>query len=480
MSVFIICGFKALVPRSLRTRLTLSYATVIAILLAIIVSGASIVCFQRYVQTEMLAIDTITSATRHIVRMKWTRSDADLMRSILRQELPSGVSLTVHASRPNNAMLPPDSGQLPANGVEAKRIAAGFPAGFPLPGPSLDAAVGLHPRIVWLHRGDVIIRSKIATESLLALGFVTLAIALTVACSWGIGRWLAAQAILPLLTVTHELRRFASGDFEASDLESRDDTELGELVAAYNGAAAQVVAAFSERERTERHLRVFLGKAGHEMRTPLTVISAYLDVLDTSGPDNIMLTYGILATLRGETRRLRELVERVMDLARMEASDSGGLALLDVAESARDAIDHVNALDRANVRISSNAGDVVVLAEPWALREAIGNLVSNAIRYGEGTPVDLSIDLEREHVVVRVRDRGPGVSDADRIHLFRHFFRGARSNGKPGSGLGLAIVARAAERLGGSVALEHSSPNDTVFTLKIPTYRPPQLSVVRS
>jgi signal transduction histidine kinase len=174
-----------------------------------------------------------------------------------------------------------------------------------------------------------------------------------------------------------------------------------------------------------------------------------------------------LHTLRAETQRLRTLVERVMALARLEGSDQGRPELVDVTEVAKDAIAQVTALQPADVRLTASSADVLVVGEPWEVREAIGNLVDNAVRYGAGTPVDVSVAMAEEEVVVRVSDGGPGISESDRRQIFRHFFRGEAAIDKAGSGLGLAIVARAAARLRGSVVLE-DDPARTVFRLTMP------------
>lgn len=451
-------------PSSLRARLTVSYATLTALLLTVLFCGLVTLGMQRYIRSTMLAIDEVATATRQIVNDDWSQSDAQLTRLVLQQPRPAGVQIIVRPTRPKGLPPPPGTaGQSPP-----PQRAGGRPE------RSLGGVFGLRARAVWLHQGDVVIAPRIPIEQLLAIGAAAMgiAVALAITVSWLIGRWITAQAILPLTTVTKELRRFAAGDFVPSVLETRDASELGELVDAFNGAAAQVMAAFSERERTEQHLRLFLGEAGHEMRTPLTVISAYLEVLDRTGADEITMPQETLQTLRAQTRRLRALVERVMSLARMEGNDRSRAELVDVAEIAQEAIAHVTAAQPADVRLRNTVDDVVVLAEPWELQEAIGNLVDNAVRYGAGTPVRVSIDLENENVVVSVADGGPGVSEADRAQLFRHFFRGEQAAGKPGSGLGLAIVARAAARLGGAVAVEDGTATGTTFRLTLPAYQP--------
>lgn len=456
-------------PSTLRARLTLSYATLTAGLLTLVFCGLVALGLQRYIRSTMLSIDEVALSTRQILNNHWGEPDSLLMARVEQQPRSDGVRLEVRPKRPPGfPLLTGPDGQAPrADGQMSRPRPTGAP-----PERSLSAIFGLHTRFIRLHQGVVIVGPTIRIENLLEIGATALAIslAITIGVAWAIGHWITRQAIVPLTAVTQELRRFAAGDFVPSTLETRDESELGELVDAYNAAAAQVVAAFSERERTEQHLRLFLGEAGHEMRTPLTVISAYLEVLDKGGLDGATLSPETLQTLRTETRRLRSLVERVMSLARMEGSDRSRSELLDVTEVAEDAIAHVTSAQGGDVRLTSTAADVVVLAEPWALQEAIGNLVDNAVRYGGGTQVDVAIAQEEDDIVVRVGDRGPGVNEADRAQLFRHFFRGEQAVGKTGSGLGLAIVSRAAARLGGDVALESSEPQRTVFRLTIPRY----------
>jgi signal transduction histidine kinase len=429
--------------------------------MAFVFCGLVALGLQRYIRSTMLSIDDVAVSTRQIVNNHWGEPDRLLSARVQQQPRSAGVRLVVRPARPPGFPPPGPEGRLPRD----------RPPGGP-PERSLSAIFGLHTRFIPLHQGVVIIGPVIRIENLLEIGATALAIslAITILVAWAIGQWITRQAVVPLTAVTQELRRFAAGDFVPSRLETRDESELGELVDAFNGAAAQVVAAFSEREDTEQHLRLFLGEAGHEMRTPLTVISAYLEMLDRGGTEGVTVSAETLQTLRAETRRLRALVERVMSLARMEGGDRSRSELVDVAQVAEDAIAHVRTLQGGEVRLTNAAGDVVVLAEPWALQEAIGNLVDNAVRYGAGTPVDVSIAQEGEDIVVRVIDGGPGVSDAERGQLFGHFFRGEQASGKAGSGLGLAIVARAAARLGGDVALESSVPRRTVFRLTVPRY----------
>ncbi len=348
----------------------------------------------------------------------------------------------------------------------------------------MSSFFGLRPTLIRLHEGVIFVGADgVDIDRIVAahLGAFGLALLLTVTLSWAIGRWITEQALAPLSTVTRELRRFASGDFTPRVVEG-ERSELGELIEAYNGAAEQVVAAFSARERTDQHLRLLLGEAGHEMRTPLTVISAYLDVLDYATPEDWTIRERALRMVRSETRRLRELVEHVMALARLEGNETQDAVLIDVVEVVRDAVEHSTAARGGDVRLTARADDVVVRGHPWEVQEAVGNLVDNALKYGGGSAVEVAVDATPEHAYIRVSDSGPGIAPPDRERIFGHFVRGEAAAGTPGSGLGLAIVARAAERLGGVVALEHAGPpHRTTFLLTLPAYqaRPARARTVR-
>jgi len=490
---------RGIVPVSFRTRLTLSSTVLTALVLTVALCVLAALVLELTAHATMAEVDRAADTANAIVRANWSRDDDAIVQLVTAQAPPAGVRLTVYrrprrfdfrgnpppddrGAPPPAAPPPAAPGALPpaAGGVPPPGNPEGLPPNNPGGPPPLramgiESLIGVQHRFVPLRDGVI----DIAPDDSLRAAFVLYAIVfgsaelLTILASLAIGRTIAQQAMGPLRTVTSELQRFAAGDFAPSTLETLDRSELGDLIAAYNGAAAQVAAAFSERERTERHLRLFLGEAGHEMRTPMTVISAYLDLLTATVKPDAILSPETLLSARAQMRRLRDLVERVMALARMEGNDSSNAELIDVVEVTQEAIASVTAARGGTVRLTHDADDVVVRAEAWALQEAIGNLIDNALVYGGGTPVDVTIRIDDGAIVLRVRDGGPGIGDVDRARLFQHFFRGEAAEGTRGSGLGLAIVARAAVRLGGDVVLEDPGhPGGATFRLTIPIYQP--------
>jgi len=274
------------------------------------------------------------------------------------------------------------------------------------------------------------------TATLLAIELV-----LAGAIAWLVASRLTLQAIRPLALVTSELQRFSRGDLHPRPIATRDRAELGELITAFNGAAAQVARALGERETVEANLRRFLADAGHELRTPLTVTSGYLEILRGGGDADRDTLERALATIDEQTRRMRSLVERLLALARLERSNRVDAVLFDVETGTRAAIETVVSARGGDVRFSTDGGGNV-FADPIEFAEAVGNLVDNGIKYGAATQVTVAIASEGGDLVVRVTDGGPGIAQSERERVFERFYRGEAHGEIEGSGLGLAIVSR--------------------------------------
>ena len=440
---------------SLRSRLTLSYASVVAAVLIIVALILTRFAFAFLTQSTFAAVAASVAATQAVVAAHPHDDRATLQRLIVQA-----------ASRPGVVVRPP-----PPHG--RRRDGPPHTAADQF---SLLTLLGLRPRFVRLNDGsDVFIAPDLALLSPAVnayVGSLVVSIALALVLAWLFARWITAQAIAPLITVTGELRRFANGDFTQRPVTTNDRSELGELIAAYNGAAAQVESAFAERVRLEEQMRRFLADAGHELRTPLTVIGGFIDVLARGGNADPEISERALRTLRTETRRMRQLVERLMSLARLEQPERATAEIVDVTEIARDAVAQVTAArHRDDVDVQAASGDALVLGDAGELHEAIGNLVDNALKYGGESPVTVDVRSAGGEVVVAVRDRGPGIPEREQAHVFDRFFRGRDASGIDGTGLGLAIVERAVTRAGGTVRLR-SDAAGTTFEIVLPSHAP--------
>jgi len=362
--------------------------------------------------------------------------------------------------------LPPQAGPTsPAPSRQYERMPA-FPFG-------LNALLHFEPVTVTVGGGHVTIvpdprpLARTIRQFWIAMlpvgGFVVIA-------AWLLGRYIAGQALRPLVQTTASLKRFGEGDFTPRPIQSLQRNEIGELVAAYNAAAAQVSAAFEERRTAEQQMRYFVADAGHELRTPLTVIMGYIDVLRRRAqgePANAR----IFETMLVESRRMRALIEKLILLARLEnpqaqARERETVDLAEVAEAAALAAHSIHA--RRDVRVEC-AREALVRGDEAELSDAVGNLIENALKYAPESAVHVRVRPEGEQVLVEVSDQGPGIALDEQPRVFDRFYRGRHRDGEAeGFGLGLAIAKRAVERAGGNLTVASAPGAGCRFTIAIP------------
>jgi two-component system OmpR family sensor kinase len=290
------------------------------------------------------------------------------------------------------------------------------------------------------------------------------------------GSWIILRRGLhPLEHMAVTSRAIAAGDLSQRVQPAEDRTEVGQLGLALNTMLDEIEAAFREREATEQRLRQFLADASHELRTPLTSIQGFAELFRLEQtPDHVSLEV-ILRRIEEESARMKHLVEDLLLLARLDETRPLDPTTVDLAVLAADACSDAVALD-ADRPVTLDAPEpVVVLADEDHVRQAIGNLVVNAVRHTPpGTAVDVGAHVADGRARVTVRDHGPGLDEDARNHVFDRFWRadGARAGG--GAGLGLAIVAGIAAEHGGNVAATNAEDGSgALFVFTLPLNPPP-------
>jgi signal transduction histidine kinase len=460
---------------SLRRRLTISYTVLVGAFVGLVAIVLTWVAFDAVVRPIGEAIGSAATAARAIVTAEPQISADELAVRVRNLVARSDVVVFV-PRRPGpppggaggfGGPGGPDGPRGPGDGFGPPP--RGFAGGAPNANFIMFAGVrGEFVNVAGTQLAIVPVRATLEARARQFVAILGVVLLLAIVAAWLIARWMAAQAVAPLIAVTAELRRFAAGDFTSKAVQLGGVSDVGQLIDAYNGAAAQVAAAFDERERAEGRMRRFLADAGHELRTPLSIVTAYVEVLRKGGIDE-RVSDRAFATLATETTRMRRLVDRLVALARLEQPETTQPAVVDVGALAVDAVAAIVAARGGDVTCEAESG-AYVLADPADLHEAIANLVDNAIKYGAGTPVRVAVEHERNGIVVRVSDRGPGIAPNERERIFERFYRGAGQENIDGSGLGLAIAVRAAKRAGGELTLERSGDDRTVFTLRLPLH----------
>ncbi|MFD4506863.1 ATP-binding protein [Streptomyces sp. NPDC058457] len=243
---------------------------------------------------------------------------------------------------------------------------------------------------------------------------------------------------------------------------TRDETGL--LAEAFNDLTER-------RERLEEQRKAMVSDIAHELRSPLTNIRGWLEVTRDGlvDPDP-----ALLGSLHEEALVLQRIIDDLQDLA---AADAGTLRVHREPVRAADLIDqaaaaHRVAADAAGVTLLTDTDGTAWLdADPVRMRQALGNLVSNAIRH---TPADGTVTLSARHdgddVVLTVTDTGPGISADDLPHVFERFWRAEKSRSRRtgGSGLGLPIVRHLLAAHDGTAEVRSEPGKGAEFTLRLP------------
>jgi signal transduction histidine kinase len=261
----------------------------------------------------------------------------------------------------------------------------------------------------------------------------------------GLATLLSARALRPVGRLASGARAIEhSGDASERLPVTATGDEVEELARTLNGMLASL-------ERAREAERRFVGDASHELRTPLTALRGNAAFVARHGADP-----GVVADIEADVRRLSELLDDLLALAREDAAAPVAGEPVDLAELATAAADGAT-VDAPDV-------PVVVRGDRLALERAVGNLVRNARRHGEGA-VTVTVAEAAGRATVTVRDEGPGLAPAEAEHAFERFWRGPRARAE-GSGLGLAIVRAVAERHGGSARVDGSA-----FTIELPAVK---------
>jgi two-component system, OmpR family, sensor kinase len=283
------------------------------------------------------------------------------------------------------------------------------------------------------------------------------------------GAWLILRrGLSPLERMATTARHISAGDLDERVDATDSHTEVGQLGEAFNTMLDDLQDAFAERDATERRLRQFLADASHELRTPLTSIQGFAELFRL-GPDAQVDLPVILRRIEQESERMKVLVEDLLLLARLDQPRPIELGPVDLAVLAADACTDAVALDRGRQVILASPDPVVVEGDGDHLRQAIGNLVANAVHHTPpGTPLDVAVHSENGSGVVVVRDHGPGLSPDAVDHVFDRFWQADSARSGTGSGLGLAIVAAIADEHGGTVSAANAPDGGASFTLRLP------------
>ena len=317
-----------------------------------------------------------------------------------------------------------------------------------------------------------------------AFGLATLAAA--IAMTWVI----VTRTFEPLARVEQTAAKIAAGDLSQRIEDYNPSNEIGNLAISLNTMLAQIESSFNAQAKSEAKMRRFVGDASHELRTPLVSIRGYSELYRQGALPNDEAVATAMGRIESESKRMGQLVEDLLTLARIDERRESKLAPFDLFHLAVDASNDAYATspDR-EVSLVGLTDDVAptsapVIGDESLMRQVVANLLTNAMRYTPaGTPLEIAVGV-REDVpgyplsVIEVRDHGPGIHGEDRERVFERFYRTdtSRSRETGGTGLGLSIVAAILEQHDGSVHIEETPGGGATFVISLPFYPAPVMT----
>jgi signal transduction histidine kinase len=313
------------------------------------------------------------------------------------------------------------------------------------------------------------------------------------------GYVLVRNSLRPLAEVERTAQAIAAGDLSQRVPVGNDRTEVGRLSHALNGMLARIESAFRAQQASEEQargsetrMRRFVADASHELRTPLTSIRGFAELYRQGAVRSDEDVARLMRRIEAEGARMGLLVEDLLLLARLDQQRPLTFAPVDLAAVAGDAVHDAKAVqpDRPiALHLDESLTDVpVVNGDEGRLRQVVGNLVTNALTHTPpGARVTVTVAQAADDdgfLVLRVADEGPGMDPADAGRAFERFYRadasrtrgGDETSKAGGTGLGLAIVASLVAAHGGSVDLATAPGEGSVFTVRLPRSRPPDVA----
>jgi signal transduction histidine kinase len=274
--------------------------------------------------------------------------------------------------------------------------------------------------------------------------------------------WSTSRRLLrPLSRVADAAGNIAHGGLDTR-LEEETDPDLNRLAGSFNEMADAV------QERIEREQR-FASDVSHELRSPITALTAAVEVLDARRDDLPDRSQQALDVVVSQVRRFDAMVIDLLELSRIDAG---------ATDLNPEVVDLVDLCDRVSQRYGY--GDLPIEVHRRAKREALidrvrferilGNLLENASTHGGGpTRITIEPSPVKRSVLMAVEDCGPGVAASERNRIFERFARGSAARHRIGTGLGLALVAEHASALGGEAWVEDRPGGGARFVVRLPT-----------
>lgn len=301
----------------------------------------------------------------------------------------------------------------------------------------------------------------------ISLGVSLLAALLGIAAAWLVVR----RAFRPVDDMIETAGAIAAGDLSQRTGPVESTTELGRLATALDDMLARIESADLDRLREAERLRRFADDASHELRTPIAAIAGYAELYAAGGVETGPALDRAMARITEASDRAGRLIEDLLALARLDREIGAAQTQLNLVPLVADIAEDARVSTGRDIRPEVGSSPIFVSGDSVWLRQAIENLVSNAVAHApEPTSIELAVRTSGEEALVLVVDHGPGVPEDERERVFDRFARPdtGRDRAQGGAGLGLAIVREVVLSHGGDVQIRQTPGGGATVQIALP------------
>jgi two-component system sensor histidine kinase ArlS len=276
------------------------------------------------------------------------------------------------------------------------------------------------------------------------------------------GYWMSTIAFRPVIRITREVQ-----DFDPSKRTHRlavpeTGDEIQRLSEVFNSLLDRIYTLMQQQNR-------FVSDVSHELRTPIAVVRGYLDLLRRWGLKKPEVAEEAVQAMDQELRRLENLTDRLLRLARFEVEEPGEVETFSLSKLVEERVKRWRLVHR-NLQISCFLPDIDVpfIGLKADLEELLDIFLDNAGKYTPaGGKIHVKLIREKDGLSLSVKDTGKGIPESDLPHVFKRFYRSRRGK-SPGAGLGLSIARQIVKRYGGKMEIESQVGQGTVVTARFP------------